>query len=737
MKKVFSIQLLLLFVLFTSKLFATDYYVSTVSGSNSYSGTSSNQPFATIKKAADLTNPGDTVFIMNGTYLSSPSASQSIVTITRSGNEGNYITYKPYPGHMPKLQLQSGLNYQVWRAVAIDASYIVFTGIEIEGANQSLNYADAYQTWQDYENGIKDWNKISAFNCGSIAIGNGAAVHHVVVSNCKIHDTGGGIGGTKCDYITIENNLVYNTCWYSMYAGSGISILDPTSIDAVNTYKMFVRNNVVHNNKTLIPWEQTNSLSDGNGIILDVNIGNGTTTFPYIGRYLVENNVSYNNGGGGVHAYKAAHVDIINNTAYNNGTIVGYPEIDGILGSDVKIYNNIMYARTGGPCNAIDATATYDYNIYYNGPSFKQGVNDLTATNPQFVLPALDGTADFRLKNNSPAINTGSNVVGQYSAKDILSIPRPLGSRPDRGAYEFTGTPATIPAFAPGNIAVLRVGNGTTTLSTNAAAANILEYTPSGTAGAMNVELSNASSAAPKRLVFSGDNTALEGQLNLSQDGRYLTVAGYEAAVDAAVTTYKANEKVLARVSYDGAVDYSTRISATTMNGTVRSTVMNNSGRLYVTGTSTSPATGNSTRFLAFGTPTTTTSTAFFGGVRSLAMFNGQVYYAQNNTIGSLTPNPAAGNYGTSVLFPGVNASGHIYQALALLDMDATASYLSTDYDLLYCADAALGLVKYYWNETTWVLAGTFNPASATGVTGGLYALTARLNGAGNPQILL
>jgi hypothetical protein len=35
---------------------------------------------------------------------------------------------------------------------------------------------------------------------------------------------------------------VYNTCWYSMYAGSGISILDPRSIDAVTGYKMFVRN---------------------------------------------------------------------------------------------------------------------------------------------------------------------------------------------------------------------------------------------------------------------------------------------------------------------------------------------------------------------------------------------------------------------------------------------------------------------------------------------------------------
>ncbi|MGI8634191.1 MAG: choice-of-anchor Q domain-containing protein, partial [Segetibacter sp.] len=356
--------------------------------------------------------------------------------ITRSGQPDAYITYKAYPGHTPKLQLQTGLNFQIWRAVAIDASYIVFTGIEIENTNQQLDYAGAYQTYTDYKNNIKDYNKISMYNCGSISIGGGAPAHHVIVTNCKIHDTGGGLGATKCDYITIENNLIYNTCWYSMYAGSGISILDPTSIDAVTTYKMFVRNNVVNNNKTFIPWEQISALSDGNGIILDVNIGNGSTTAAYVGRYLVENNVSYNNGGGGVHAYKAAHADIINNTAYNNGTVVGYPEIDANQCSDVKIYNNIMYARTGGNCNGNDANTIYDYNLYFNGPSFKNGPHDKTA-NPQFVLLATDATANLQLKNTSPAINNGSNVPGQYSPADILGVARPVGFSSDMGAYEY------------------------------------------------------------------------------------------------------------------------------------------------------------------------------------------------------------------------------------------------------------------------------------------------------------
>lgn len=292
----------------------------------------------------------------------------------------------------------------------IDASYVVIEGLEFEGNNANITYADAYQAYQDYKSGTK--GPQANFNTNALSFGTTTPVSHIIIRNCRVHDfPGAGVGGGRCDYITIEGNTIYNNAWYMMYAGSGISILDPVHVDNYTGYKIFIRGNICYGNKTTIPWAQISALSDGNGIIIDVNTG--TATVPaYVGRTLVENNLSYNNGGGGVHAYKAAHVDIINNTAYNNGTVVGYPEIDGIMGSDVKIYNNIMYARSGGACNSNDATATYNYNIYFNGSSYRQGASDMTATHPQFVLLSLDGTADFRLKDISPAINTGSNIEG-------------------------------------------------------------------------------------------------------------------------------------------------------------------------------------------------------------------------------------------------------------------------------------------------------------------------------------
>jgi len=235
-----------------------------------------------------------------------------------------------------------------------------------------------------------------------------------------------------------------------MYAGSGISILTPFNFDKVTTYKNFVRNNICHTNKTTIPWISQGKLSDGNGIIIDVNQQgynqqSSSTPSPnaYTGRTLVENNVSINNGGSGIHTYKADHVDILNNTAYGNGTVVGYSEIFSNTCTDVNILNNIMYARTGGDCNSNNknVNVVYDYNVYFNGKVAVKGANDVVA-NPQFVNLSTDlALGNFTLKAISPAVDKGTNVAGRFSPTDILGVSRPQGARPDIGAYEYTSQP--------------------------------------------------------------------------------------------------------------------------------------------------------------------------------------------------------------------------------------------------------------------------------------------------------
>jgi hypothetical protein len=379
---------------------------------------------------------------MNGTF-STPST--TFLNITKSGTASKYITVKAYPGHLPKVIISG----DVWNGVIINGSYIIFEGIELQGDNTNLTYTGAFASYTDAKaNGVTIAH--AKYNTNAISIGGPAAEskqpNHVVIRNCKVHDfPGGGISSIQADYTTIEGNTIYNNAWYMMYGGSGISILCPINSDApdVTKYKNIVRNNICYGNKTTIPWIATGNLSDGNGIIIDINVYpyNQPTVLnkPYTGRTLVENNVSYNNGGSGIHSYLSDHVDMINNTAFGNGTVMNtYADMFGNRSNDTKIMNNVIYSRTGGKCNSAPTSGystVYNYNIYFNGTVGFQGAND-KVLNPMFVNGSIDPlVANFNLSAGSPAIDAGTSVI--FSAKDIKGVARPKGSGVDCGAYEF------------------------------------------------------------------------------------------------------------------------------------------------------------------------------------------------------------------------------------------------------------------------------------------------------------
>jgi parallel beta-helix repeat protein len=418
----------------------TAYYVSAEEGNDGFDGKSPEKAFKTLQKAANSSNPGDTLLVMNGNYESN---GQTLLTISTSGLKDNWITYKAYPGHQPKLKIAGS----VWNAVIIDANYIVFEGFELEGNNQNLTLADAEAAETEAENGGTDWYNYGNYNTNALTLGgnNSKGSHHIVVRNCLIHDfPGSGIASIRTDYVTIENCILFNNAWYTMYAGSGISLYHSWNSDNSTGYKNYIRDNICHDNKTLVKWVGTGSYSDGNGIIIDDNKNkqSGALGGAYTGRTLVENNICFNNGGSGIHAYSSSHVDIINNTAYNNGIVpqVAYPEIYQNTCTDGKVMNNIMYARTGGKVNDNynNNGIVYDYNIYFNGAVAIKGKNDLVA-DPLFVNASVDpATADFHVKDGSPAIDFGTSEL--FASKDISGETRPKGSRVDAGAYESAYT---------------------------------------------------------------------------------------------------------------------------------------------------------------------------------------------------------------------------------------------------------------------------------------------------------
>jgi parallel beta-helix repeat protein len=351
------------------------YYVSG-NGNDANKGLSTSSAFRTIQKAADLTNPGDTVLIMNGVYKNIAKAA-TVLSIKRSGTANAWIRYKAYPGHFPKIQ------HNTWNGILIShgASYIEINGLEVIGnnANVSLDYAR-----REKNNKL---NPLTNGNCISVDGRKNGHTHHIRIINNKVHKCGGaGIATIESDYVTIDNNVVFDNAWYSVYGCSGISMLSNWNFDNKRGYKMFVTNNKSYNNRMYIPWIAVGKITDGNGIIIDTtkNNRNNSKLGAYKGRTLVQNNLTFNNGGSGIHAFLSDHVDIVNNTAILNNQS---PEIkDGQIfannSSDVRILRNILYAFPSKNINSNYKleNVVYDYNLYINASKVSvKGPRDIIA----------------------------------------------------------------------------------------------------------------------------------------------------------------------------------------------------------------------------------------------------------------------------------------------------------------------------------------------------------------------
>jgi hypothetical protein len=409
-----------------SQVGGTTYYVSGT-GSDKNSGLSTSSPFRTIQRAANLTRSGDTVLIMNGLYTNS-SPGGVVLEITRSGSPNAWIKYKAYPGNSPKIK------HNGWNGIIIHkgASYIEVNGLEVEGNNRNTNlgYAQSQR-----RNGS---NPLTNGNCITISGRTNGRPHHIKILNNKTHHCGGaGISAIQSDYLTFDNNEVYNNAWYGVYGTSGISLLNNWNYDNNQGYRIFITNNRVYGNRMYIGSIMNGTIQDGNGIILDSTRNQKLALSPYQGRTLIANNVVYKNGGAGIHSFRSDKIDVIHNTSYmnNQSPEISSGQISINDGRDIKVLNNILYSQAGKGINynPKQNQSTFNYNLYNNNgfTASGRGPNDIIA-DPQFVNAA---GGDFRVKPTSPAVNSGLRFPSLTT--DFLGKPRVQGSAPDRGAYEI------------------------------------------------------------------------------------------------------------------------------------------------------------------------------------------------------------------------------------------------------------------------------------------------------------
>lgn len=394
----------------------TNYYVSP-GGSDKYDGRSPERPVKTLNHAAGLTQPGDVVNLMDGRYDISAA---NTLTVRRSGTAAAPIVYRAQPdGNAVRPVLFAGKDSRTWNVVNIQgASHIVIEGLEIQGDNARISLAAA--------KAAKD-KADPQFNTNGVNIGRNAT-HITVRDNLVHHLPGCGIcaGDGDADYVTIENNVVHSTSWFTRYATSGISLLELGNSDSATGYKNFVRNNVVHNNKTQVEWEAIGKLSDGNGIIIDSLRRKKEPAKTYRAKTLVSDNVVYDNGGSGIHCYFSNNVDIVHNTGYHNAAVLDYGNIFLNSCENSRLINNVSVARDGRSHNGDNNRASVQsHNVYHggNGKAAK-GTDDVFA-DPRFNDAA---THNFRLRAGSPAIGTARPDV--VPAALYGAVP----NRADRGA---------------------------------------------------------------------------------------------------------------------------------------------------------------------------------------------------------------------------------------------------------------------------------------------------------------
>jgi hypothetical protein len=424
---------------------AVTYYVSGT-GNDSADGLTIATAFLTLQHAANVTQPGDTVYVMNGTYSNScPSC--DVLDITIPGTATNWITYKAYPGQAPII------SFNGWEGIFFEptAAYVEVNGFTVIGNNANVTLAQALAQSTSNPNPIFNGNCIASD--GRMGTATVRPNHIRILNNIISECGGGGVGTAWSDYVTISGNTIYNSAWYSIYGASAISTWENWNSDSSTGYKMIITANRIYGNEELVPVFDNNppEITDGEAIIIDSTRNSAYNSTndplpPYTGRTLIANNVIYNNGSSAIEVFESDHVDVVNNSSYENVTnppLSGRGEMDLNQTSDVNVINNIFYSATGqNPVASVPkttSTVTLNYNLYYNGTiagDVSNGPNDLTA-NPLYIDPADSSPLNvlLTLSPASPALGSGTSYLAP--ATDFAGNPRPGPDGYDRGAYQL------------------------------------------------------------------------------------------------------------------------------------------------------------------------------------------------------------------------------------------------------------------------------------------------------------
>lgn len=412
------------------------YYVDCVSGSDANNGSTMGTAWKSLTKAntAPL-HPGNSLFFKRGCTWNGRLSAKWTGTATSPITIGAYGS-----GTLPIIQSDPSMSSS---RVEVSGNYQIIENLDVRTVNAKIDPNCQNQTI-GYFVGF-NFTGTSSYNI----LRNSKASYHTIgvhitdnsnhnkilnneifmnsVMNQLTPDTSPDLGAWGMNLRGDDNEIAYNFFHDNNgWCAYDFSIKPGNAIELYNGDRNFIHHNKVVNDRVFSEVGHDSShTSDDNIWAYNIQIGKEKSS-----RFLV------------LHGSGNAYGPVLRSKAYNNTIYLSGPTSTGIGGgeSGTVFKNNIVDVTD-------QATSTTGFqqsnNVFWNpsgAPIVKiMGPGDKKA-DPLFVNPT---SGDLHLKTGSPAIDAGAaiSLSGMNQIKDFDGSIVPVGTAPDIGAYEFSGTP--------------------------------------------------------------------------------------------------------------------------------------------------------------------------------------------------------------------------------------------------------------------------------------------------------
>ena len=484
------------------------YYVSTT-GSNSNTGTSASDAFASIATAVDYACTNDTIILLDGTYYEDSLEIDKNLVIGSEylfDNDTNHIAATIIDGENDGwiMRWESGSSWS-------DTATNQLVGLTIQNGNS---------TNSGYAGGVK------------VEVSRVLLIDHAVFKNNQNNQNGGGALWTVYDTRIALKDVVFDgnsssqngSGWYSGYSRSysrnlvfknhaiGYDVIHVSGAREFDVADVKILNNVttqhtirlnlydLQSDAVLSNWEVRNNTAQNRLVYIDDGSRDGKKS--YYNNWLVADNTSTGDHPG-INFMNSSGKYVFNNlTVWNNITSGSgasnlynsqiYHEYSN-QSTEIIITNSIIgstngYALTSQDWNT-NTTISVDYSFIEGGASKTDGGTNTTislgSSNVLSASPYFTDAAngDYSLSNVSTLLGAGASTatVGGVSITapptDLFgnSRPNPAGTTPDIGAIESPDSSAQV------GMALVVDNNGFCETASGTITANLLNYTGTAT----------------------------------------------------------------------------------------------------------------------------------------------------------------------------------------------------------------------------------------------------------------